>query len=58
VTFDFRNSNERIVHHHSAEPWSVTLVNTAGETMTGGRVKRVKDYIGAETFLLTYGLMV
>lgn len=55
VTFDFKNHNERMVHHHSAEPWSVTLVNTGGETMTGGRVKRVQEYIGNEPFLLTYG---
>ena len=55
VTFDFSNQNERVVHHHSAEPWSVTLVNTGLETMTGGRVKRVQPYIGNEPFLLTYG---
>lgn len=55
VTFDFKNGNESLVHHHSAEPWSVTLVNTGGETMTGGRVKRVEEYIKGETFLLTYG---
>jgi glucose-1-phosphate cytidylyltransferase len=55
VTFDFRNSNERIVHQNSAEPWSVTLVNTGMETMTGGRVKRIKPYLGNETFMLTYG---
>lgn len=55
VTFDFKNSNERLVHHHSAEPWTVTLVNTGGETLTGGRVKRVQEYIGNEPFLLTYG---
>jgi len=55
VTFDFRNKNERIVHHHSAEPWRVTLVDTGAETMTGGRVKRVREYLGDEPFLLTYG---
>lgn len=55
VTFDFKNSNERMIHHHSAEPWTVTLVNTGMDTMTGGRVKRVQEYIGNETFLLTYG---
>ena len=55
VTFDFRNKNERMVHNHSAEPWRVTLVNTGIETMTGGRVKRVKEYIGNEPFMLTYG---
>ena len=55
VTFDFRNQSQRVVHHHSAEPWQVTLVNTGVETMTGGRVKRVRDYIGNEPFMLTYG---
>jgi glucose-1-phosphate cytidylyltransferase len=55
VTFDFKHGNERMVHHHSAEPWTVTLVNTGSETMTGGRVKRVQEYIGNESFLLTYG---
>ena len=55
VTFDFRNDNQRIVHHHSAEPWRVTLVNTGLETMTGGRVKKVRPYVGEEPFMLTYG---
>jgi len=55
VTFDFRSDNERIIHQHSAEPWSVTLVNTGLETMTGGRVKRVRPYVGDEPFMLTYG---
>jgi glucose-1-phosphate cytidylyltransferase len=55
VTFDFQNDNQRIIHNHSAEPWKVTLVNTGIETMTGGRVKRIKDYVGNETFMLTYG---
>jgi glucose-1-phosphate cytidylyltransferase len=55
VTFDFREDNQTITHNHSAEPWKVTLVNTGLHTMTGGRVKRVKSYIGNETFMLTYG---
>lgn len=55
ITFDFKNDNQRIIHHHSAEPWRVTLVNTGLETMTGGRVKRVQPYIGDEPFMLTYG---
>ena len=55
VTFDFRNQSERMIHTHSAEPWSVTLVNTGVETMTGGRVKRIQRYIGNEPFMLTYG---
>ncbi len=55
VTFDFRDLNKRITHHHSAEPWTVTLVNTGIETATGGRVKRIQPYVGNETFMLTYG---
>jgi glucose-1-phosphate cytidylyltransferase len=55
VTFDFRNQNERLIHTHSAEPWTVTLVDTGLETMTGGRVKRIQQYVGAEPFMLTYG---
>lgn len=55
VTFDFRNDNEQIIHHHSAEPWRVTLINTGLDTMTGGRVKRIQPYIGNEPFMLTYG---
>jgi glucose-1-phosphate cytidylyltransferase len=55
VTFDFKHQNERMVHHHSAEPWTVTLVNTGIETMTGGRVRRVREYLGNEPFMLTYG---
>lgn len=55
VTFDFTNGNKMIVHHKSAEPWKVTIVDTGLHTMTGGRVKRIKDYVGDETFMLTYG---
>lgn len=55
VTFDFRNSNQRIVHSHKAEPWKVTLIDTGLNTMTGGRIKRVAPYVENETFMLTYG---
>jgi len=55
VTFDFRESNRRITHHHSAEPWTVTLVDTGMQTMTGGRVRRIRPYVGNETFMVTYG---
>jgi glucose-1-phosphate cytidylyltransferase len=54
VTFDFR-SDQRTVHQHTAEPWRVTLVDTGSETMTGGRMRRVKEHIGDETFCMTYG---
>ncbi len=55
VTFDFTGHNIMEVHNQYAEPWKVTLVNTGLNTMTGGRIKRVKEYIGDETFMLTYG---
>lgn len=55
ITFDFTNGNEMIVHNKHAEPWKVTVVDTGLNTQTGGRVKRIKDYIGNETFMLTYG---
>ena len=54
VTFDLRK-NDMKVHQNGTEPWIVTLVDTGLKTMTGGRIKRVKDYIGDETFCLTYG---
>lgn len=56
VTFDFsKGRNDVIVHNHSAEPWKVTIVDTGLNTLTGGRVKRVKDFLGGERFFLTYG---
>jgi glucose-1-phosphate cytidylyltransferase len=54
VTFDL-GSGEMEVHHSTTEPWRVTLVETGEHTMTGGRVKRVLDYVGDETFCMTYG---
>lgn len=55
VTFDFTLGNQQIVHGHRAEPWKVTLVNTGENTMTGGRIKRIREYIKGDTFMLTYG---
>ncbi len=55
VTFDMTDNNNMIVHNNTAEPWKVTLVDTGLNTMTGGRVKRIKKYIGDEPFMLTYG---
>ncbi len=54
VTFDL-NKNEMEIHKSNTEPWKVTLVETGMSSMTGGRIRRVKDYIGDETFCLTYG---
>ena len=56
ITFDYTNGkNEMIVNHHHTEPWKVTVVDTGLNTMTGGRIKRVQEYIGNEPFLMTYG---
>lgn len=55
ITFDFSNGNDMVVHHHSAEPWKVTVVDTGLNTMTGGRIKRIRPYIDNEPFFLTYG---
>ncbi len=55
VTFDFSDENRMTVHQNVAEPWRVTLVDTGLMTQTGGRVKRVRRYIGENPFMLTYG---
>ena len=54
VTFDLAN-NKMEVHNNYSEPWKVTLVDTGLNTMTGGRIKRVKEYLDGDTFMLTYG---
>jgi len=54
VTFDMEH-NKMEVHQNSAEPWRVTLVDTGESTMTGGRLKRVRPFIGDEDFCFTYG---
>lgn len=54
ITFDVRN-REMTIHSNESEPWRVTLVDTGEQTMTGGRLKRVRTFLGDETFFLTYG---
>ncbi|MCE7765130.1 glucose-1-phosphate cytidylyltransferase [Pseudomonas sp. WOUb67] len=54
VTFDMA-ANRMDIHNRHAEPWRVTLVDTGENTATGGRLKRVREYVGNETFCLTYG---
>ncbi|MEN8133515.1 MAG: glucose-1-phosphate cytidylyltransferase, partial [Pseudomonadota bacterium] len=54
VTFRTKK-NEMQIHENMVEDWDVTLIDTGDTTMTGGRIKRIKDYIGDETFCLTYG---
>ncbi len=54
VTFDMK-ANSMEVHQNKAEPWKVTLVDTGEATMTGGRLKRIRSYLGDENFCFTYG---
>ena len=56
VTFDYREGrNDMTVHRSACEPWRVTVVDTGLATMTGGRIKRVREYVGDEAFFMTYG---
>ncbi len=54
ITIDMR-SNRVDVHYNEIEPWRVTLIDTGVETMTGGRIRRIKKFVENETFMLTYG---
>lgn len=54
ITFDMVN-NQTVIHQNNAEPWRVTLVDTGESTMTGGRLRRVRQYLGDEDFCFTYG---
>lgn len=56
VTFDYtRGKNDIFIHNQHCEPWKVTVVDTGMDTMTGGRIKRIRPYVGEHTFLMTYG---
>ena len=55
ITFDFADSGKTIAHKESAEKWKVTVVDTGLNTMTGGRIKRIRNFLGNETFMMTYG---
>ncbi len=54
ITIDLKN-NAIQYHKNEVEPWNITIVDTGDNTMTGGRIKRIQEYIGNERFLLTYG---
>ncbi|MCP9773633.1 glucose-1-phosphate cytidylyltransferase [Synechococcus sp. Tobar12-5m-g] len=54
VTFHMR-TNSMEVHYKTAEPWEVTLVDTGESTLTGGRLRCVREYVGVDTFCFTYG---
>lgn len=55
VTFDMANHNAMQIHQQFVEPWKVTLIDTGENTLTGGRLKRVRPYLGDEDFCFTYG---
>lgn len=55
ITYDYSDDKRVILHHNNCEKWKVTVVDTGLNTMTGGRLRRVKKYLGNEPFLLTYG---
>jgi glucose-1-phosphate cytidylyltransferase len=54
ISVDLAKNNIQ-VHHSKAEPWKITLVDTGLNTMTGGRINRIMEYVAGETFMLTYG---
>lgn len=56
VTFDLSQNNKMTIHSsESVEPWKITLADTGLDTMTGGRIKKIKKYLDDEPFMLTYG---
>jgi glucose-1-phosphate cytidylyltransferase len=55
ITFDFSEENKMVTHANISEPWKVTVVDTGLNTMTGGRIKRIRKYVGDDSFMTTYG---
>ena len=55
ITFDFRLQNHMVVHNSISEPWRVTVVDTGLTTNTAGRIRRIRNYVQGETFMMTYG---
>ncbi|MCL1999172.1 MAG: glucose-1-phosphate cytidylyltransferase [Turicibacter sp.] len=55
ITFDFANGNEIKLQNNATEPWTVTLADTGLHTLTGGRIRRIRQYVDGEIFMLTYG---
>ena len=54
LTIDL-HQNKTEIHHNKTDPWRVTLANTGDKTMTGGRIRRIREYLNNETFMVTYG---
>ena len=55
ITFGFTCGNKMIIHNKHTDAWKVTVVDTGLNSMTGGRIKRIRNYVGNEPFMLTYG---
>lgn len=55
LTFDFSRGDRQVIHSSITEKWKVTVIDTGIDTMTGGRIKRIRKYVGNEPFLMTYG---
>ncbi len=55
ITFDFTSGGKILVHNEYSEPWKVTVVDTGLNTMTGGRIKRIRPHLNGEAFMMTYG---
>ena len=55
ITFDFSDNNSMQIHSNIAEPWKVTLADTGEKTQTGGRIRRIRQYLSGKPFLMTYG---
>lgn len=55
ITFDLTEGEKIIIHNQNSEKWRVTVVDTGLDTMTGGRIKRVRDYLDDNPFFMTYG---
>lgn len=55
ITFDFTDGGNIVVHDNVSEPWKVTVIDTGLDTMTGGRIKRIKEFVKDEPFFMTYG---
>ncbi len=54
LTIDLKE-NKTTIHSSKSEPWTITLIDTGLDTLTGGRIKRIEQYVNNETFMLTYG---
>ncbi|HLE11311.1 MAG: glucose-1-phosphate cytidylyltransferase [Bdellovibrionales bacterium RIFOXYD12_FULL_39_22] len=55
ITIDLNDRSKMEIHHNKSEPWKISLIDTGANTQTGGRIKRIREYLNNETFFMTYG---